>query len=62
MMTLTLFSLAVLWIAVLHRYPAAFVPRKTTGLAQAGQDLGENWIEVVPDAEYHEAASMQQVA
>jgi hypothetical protein len=31
MISLILFSLAVLWIAALHQYPSLFVPRKSTG-------------------------------
>ena len=60
MITLSLFTLAVLWIVVLHRYPAYFVPRKSSGLAQS--HLGENWIEVMPAPHHHEVPTMQEVA
>lgn len=62
MMTFALFSLAVLWIATLRRYPSLFIPRKSATLAMGGQGPGEDWIEVLPSPIHHEAASMQPVA
>ena len=61
MITLTLSGLGVLWIAALRRYPSLFIPRKSATLAMGRQDLGENWIEVMPSS-MHEAASMPSVA
>jgi hypothetical protein len=61
MITTALLSLAVLWIVVLRRYPAYFVPRKSTLSSQNQRQLGENWIEVMPISNHHEVASLQQV-
>jgi hypothetical protein len=62
MITSALLGLAVLWIAVLRRYPSLFVPRRPARVVQGQHDLGENWIEVEPYPQHHEAASMPQVA
>jgi hypothetical protein len=55
MITLSLLTLAALWIVVLHRYPAYFVPRKRVA-------AGENWIEVMPTHRHLESPAMQEVA
>jgi hypothetical protein len=60
MITLSLLTLAALWIVVLHRYPAYFVPRKSIGNVQG--HIGENWIEVMPSSRHHDAPAMQEVA
>jgi hypothetical protein len=56
MITLSLLALAALWIVILHRFPAYFVPKKSLNLG------GENWIEVAPAHRHHEAPAMQEVA
>ena len=63
MITATLLGLAALWIAVLHRYPALFIPRnrKPAGSAQSGSHLVENWIEVLPASNHREVREMQEV-
>jgi hypothetical protein len=61
MLSLSLLTLAALWIVVLHRYPAYFVPRKSNGLRQNQVHVGENWIEVMPAPRHHEAPAMQEV-
>ncbi len=54
MITLSLLTLAALWIVVLHRFPAYFVPKRSIG-------MDRNWIEVLPAHRHHEVASMQEV-
>jgi hypothetical protein len=61
MISALLLSLAVLWIVVLYRYPAYFVPRKSTTPAQTRLHPGDNWIEVVPISNHHEVSSLQEV-
>jgi hypothetical protein len=61
MMTLSLLTLAALWIVVLRRYPAYFVPRKSIGFNRNSLHLGENWIEVSPSHSHYENATMQEV-
>ncbi len=56
MLTLSLLTLTALWFAVLYRYPAYFVPKKSLNVS------GENWIEVLPTSRHHEAPAMQEVA
>jgi hypothetical protein len=61
MISATLLSLAALWIVVLYRFPAYFVPRKPTKLVQNQPHLGENWIEVLPSPNHREVSSLQEV-
>ena len=64
MISLSLLSLAALWIVVLRRYPAYFVPRNWKAIrARLNQriDQGENWIEVMPSHRHFEAPVMQEV-
>jgi hypothetical protein len=61
MITLSLLTLAALWLVVLRRYPAYFVPRKSIGLGQNQFHLSENWIEVLAAPRHHETHSMQEV-
>ena len=55
MLSLSLLVLAALWMVVLYRFPAYFVPRKSA------QFDGENWIEVMPTSRHHESPAMQEV-
>ncbi len=54
MLSLSLLTLAALWIVVTYRFPAYFVSKKSGGSDQ-------NWIEVLPAHRHHDAPAMQEV-
>ena len=61
MITASLLALASLWIGVLYRYPAYFVPRKPATPTQNNLHPDENWIEVMPASNHHEVSTLQEV-